>query len=102
MSRLRLANARRVFATGCAADHLHSLLRLAPRVALADAVQRLKGGSAFEINAKHLLSERLVWQAGYWAESFGPADVNPLLDYVRKQRTRHDDSHKVHPISCAF
>jgi len=78
---------------GCASDHVHALLRLSPTVALANAVQRLKGATAHDVNQRALLSEHLGWQAGYWAESFGPADAQQLLRYVRVQRFRHDDSH---------
>lgn len=82
-----------LLAAGCAADHVHLLLQLAPSVALAVVVQRLKGATAHDVNHRGLLPQRLVWQAGYWAESFGPADRPPLEAYVRIQRVRHDDSH---------
>ena len=81
------------FAIGAASDHVHVLLRLAPVVTLASVVQRLKGASTHDINHRSLLPDHLVWQAGYWAESLGPGDVQPLLEYVSAQRLRHDDSH---------
>jgi REP element-mobilizing transposase RayT len=82
-----------VLAVGSASDHVHVLVRLAPSVPLADLVQRLKGASAHDVNQHRLLPEHLAWQAGYWAESFGPADAQPLIDYLRDQRVHHDDSH---------
>ena len=78
---------------GVASDHVHALLLLGSKVALADAVQRLKGAAAHDINRHAALAVPLVWQAGYWAESFGPADLDPLVRYLRRQRTRHDESH---------
>jgi REP element-mobilizing transposase RayT len=82
-----------LLAAGCTADHVHVLLRLAPTAALADVVQRLKGATAHDINQRGLVCDKLRWQPGYWAESLGPSDVEPLARYVRNQRRHHDDSH---------
>jgi putative transposase len=82
-----------LLAAGCGPDHLHAVLRLAATVPLSQLVHRIKGGSAYDVN-HHLRSPRpLFWQAGYWAESLGPADLDPLIDYVRGQRLHHDSSH---------
>jgi putative transposase len=78
---------------GCGPDHVHVLLRLAPTIALAGAVQSLKGATAHNVNQERLLTEPLTWQAGYWAESLGPADLDPVARYLRLQRQHHDDSH---------
>lgn len=80
-------------AVGCASDHVHVLLPLSPSVTLADVVQRLEGASAYDINQHCLLPDRLACQAGYRAESYGPADTQPLVQYLRAQRLHHDDSH---------
>ena len=82
-----------LLAAGCATDHVHALLRLAPVVAFADLVGCLKGASSHDINEARVLDSHLRWQAGYWAESFGPADLDPLVAYLRRQRDGHDDSH---------
>jgi REP element-mobilizing transposase RayT len=83
-----------LLAGGCASDHLHTLLRLSPAVRLCDVVNRLKGGSAYDVNHHHGHEHPPIrWQAGYWAESVSPADVNPLVDYLGAQRTHHDSSH---------
>ena len=78
---------------GSASDHVHVLLRLSPVAPLSSVVKGLKGAGAHEVNHHGLLLERLALQAGYWAESFGPADVQSLAEYVRVQRTHYDDSH---------
>jgi REP element-mobilizing transposase RayT len=78
---------------GCAADHLHLLLRIAASTCLADVVQRIKGGGAYDANRHPLVPERIRWQDGYWAESFAPEHFDPLAHYVESQRTRHDWSH---------
>ena len=84
-----------LIATGCVSDHVHVLLRLAPTSALADVVQRMKGSTARDVNDQALLGTHLRWHAGYWAESVGPADKDPLGKYIRAQRTHHDVAHPV-------
>ncbi len=80
-------------AGGCADDHVHTILKLRPCVALAELVHRLKGGSAYQANRHPHIGRPLYWQSGYWAESLSPADLGPLSRYVRSQRTHHDASH---------
>jgi REP element-mobilizing transposase RayT len=81
-----------VLAAGCAADHVHVVVRLASAVSLAKLVQRLKGASAYELNPEGG-TRRFAWQDGYWAESLGPHDLDPIARYVRGQREHHDASH---------
>jgi hypothetical protein len=69
------------------------IVRLATSVALADLAHDLKGGSAHDVNRRSVLAWRLAWQAGYWAESLAPADIDVLAAYLRRQRAHHDDSH---------
>jgi len=82
-----------VLAGGCAPDHVHVVVRLASSVSLGSLVQYLKGGSAYELHRKAVISRHTFWQAGYWAESLGPHDLDPILRYVRRQREHHDASH---------
>jgi len=82
-----------MIAIGCAHDHVHSVIRLASSVSLGELVRRMKGASAYEMNHDPKSRRRIVWQEGYWAESFDPADFGSLLHYVRHQRDHHDDSH---------
>lgn len=82
-----------VLCGGCAPDHVHVIVDLVPRVALAELVQRLKGGSAYDASRHPLCPQKIRWQDGYWAESLSPADLTPLARYVRSQRSHHDRSH---------
>jgi putative transposase len=86
---------------GCASDHVHALVCLAPGVALARLVQRLKGGSAHESNHHALLCERLSWQVGYWAESVSPSDIDAVTRYLRSQREHHEVGKVKEPWECA-
>jgi REP element-mobilizing transposase RayT len=88
-----------LLAAGCAPDHVHVLLRLSPSAALRDVVQRLKGGSSYDVNQRLRPNATLTWQSGYWAESLGPADTSSLVRYLRTQRFRHDDSHPAERVT---
>jgi putative transposase len=78
---------------GCANDHVHLVVRVATSVSLGELVMHLKGASARELNVGRSASDPFAWQDGYWAESFGPGDLGPIAEYVRRQREHHDDSH---------
>ena len=82
-----------VIAAGCAADHVHVLVRLASSVSLGEVVKRMKGASSYELDHDGTFHRPFAWQDGYWAESLGPADIVPCARYVLDQRTHHDDSH---------
>ena len=71
-------------------DHVHTLLRFRTTVALATLVQRLKGATSHECNKRRLLPRSLRWQTGYWAETFGPKSLAPLVEYLSSQREHHD------------
>jgi hypothetical protein len=66
------------------------LLRLPSTVTLSTVVQKLKGASSYECNLQKLLPGRLQWQRGYWAETFAPDGLLPLIGYVSRQREHHD------------
>ena len=79
--------------SGIASDHVHVVIRLERSVTLATLAQGLKGSTAHRTNSRHDWSTPLHWQAGYWAESVSPSDLDPLLRYLRRQRSHHDESH---------
>jgi len=38
-----------------------------------------------------------IWQVGYWAESVGPRELEPLVRYVRQQRAHHAENAALEP-----
>ena len=77
-----------LLAVGNSSNPVHVVLRLAPAVAVADAVHRLKGGSSYAWNARSGRTP-LRWQTGYWARSIDQEALVVLTPYVRDQRVRH-------------
>src|SRR5271165_4017692 len=74
-----------LLAAGGTANHLHLLISLPPAIALAKAVQELKG------NTSHWLNEisHFAWQEGYGAFSVSQSQRKTVVDYIDKQREHH-------------
>jgi len=51
-----------LLAAGCGPDHVHTLLRVSPSARLADLVQRIKGGSAYDANRYARVPVPIRWQ----------------------------------------
>ena len=70
-------------------DHVHLVCTLPATVAVAELMQRLKGGSAHLIN--HLPGGRhsLAWQPGYGALTFAGPDLKRVVAYVAGQQAHH-------------
>jgi putative transposase len=71
-------------------NHIHALLRLLPRVTLADTVDRLKGGSAHWINTLQLTPTHFAWEPTYVACTVDPSQVQDVSRFVHSQ----DDIHQ--------
>lgn len=49
---------------GVASDHVHTLVRVRATASLADLTRRMKGGSAYALNARAPASRPVRWQNG--------------------------------------
>jgi REP element-mobilizing transposase RayT len=77
-----------VLAAGNAPDHVHVLLRHPPRVSVAQIAHRLKGASSRALTLQE--GQARDWQVGYWAESVGRRELEPLTRYIVRQRAHHE------------
>jgi REP element-mobilizing transposase RayT len=71
-----------MLAVGNAADHVHIVVQHSPQMALAALVGGLKGASSRAAHVSGVMGYDCGWQVGYWAESVGSAQIEPLLDYA--------------------
>jgi REP element-mobilizing transposase RayT len=69
-------------------DHMHAVVAVHASTSLSDLVQRMKGSSSYEWNARADRT-RLRWQEGYWARSIDQTALPNILSYVRNHRTHH-------------
>lgn len=67
-------------------DHVHLLLRLPPKLSVADALRVIKANSSRWARQTHA---RFQWQPGYAAFSVSQSNVPAVARYVRAQERHH-------------
>jgi putative transposase len=70
-------------------DHVHLLVKLGRKTAIADLVEEVKSSSSGWIKSKGANYQRFYWQAGYGAFSIGQSGVNALKKYIANQKEHH-------------
>lgn len=73
----------RLIEAGGTEDHIHLLFLLPATCSLAEAVQKLKGGSS------RWMGPEFAWQEGYGAFSVSPSQVPVVQGYIRNQEEHH-------------
>lgn len=71
-------------------DHVHLVVSIPPKHAVADVVRRLKGASAHDLNHGAALPYAFAWQRGYGALSLGERQRPIAEAYVANQKRHHD------------
>jgi REP element-mobilizing transposase RayT len=74
---------------GGVADHVHLLLSLPSTIAIANAIQQIKGGSSKWVHETFPEHSLFGWQEGYGAFSVGISQVERTTGYIRAQREHH-------------
>jgi putative transposase len=78
-------------AVGMMPDHVHLVVSVPPKVAVADVVRRLKGASSHAAN--HVDTRRssgvFAWQTEYGGLPFGERSLPRVVAYVERQREHH-------------
>jgi REP element-mobilizing transposase RayT len=84
-------NEMRALAVGGMADHVHVLLSLPATLAVAKAIQLLKGNSSKWLHETFRETRNSSWQEGYGAFSIGVSGIEDTVRYIKTQ----DDHHRV-------
>ena len=77
-----------VIAIGGMPDHVHLVIRLPARVAVADAVRSIKANSAKWMNLQ-IRTSKFGWQSGYGAFSVSQSALSSVVEYVTTQERHH-------------
>jgi putative transposase len=70
-------------------DHIHLVLAIPPKYAVAQVVKHLKGASSHDVNHTAGLAYAFAWQRGYGALSLGERHRPQAEAYVLAQKTHH-------------
>jgi putative transposase len=80
-----------VHAVGMMPEHLHVVLSVPPRHAVANVVKRIKGESSHLLNhsAGSVDSDWFGWQPEYGVVSFSERALPDVVAYAKNQRAKH-------------
>lgn len=81
----------KIHAAGNVDDHVHVVLSIPPKLAVADCVKHIKGASAFAINHMPNTVEKIKWQEGYGALSVGERSLETVMAYAANQKQHHKE-----------
>jgi putative transposase len=70
-------------------EHIHVVVSIPPRVAVAGCLQQFKGVSSYAVNSGLHHAPRFRWQDGYGVLTLGESSLARVIDYVRRQREHH-------------
>ncbi|MFO8071938.1 MAG: IS200/IS605 family transposase [Polyangia bacterium] len=70
-------------------DHVHLLVRIAPKLSLAKIYGQLKGFASHTWNDR-FPERKLYWQDGVFSVTVDPDDCNDLRWYIRNQWNHHE------------
>ena len=82
-------NKMKALKVGGVEDHVHILLSLPSTLAIAKAVQLLKGNSSKWIHETFLMLKTFEWQEGYGAFSIGVSGIDDTVKYIENQAEHH-------------
>lgn len=79
----------KLLAAGGVDDHVHLLVSLPSTIAVAKALQLIKGGSSKWIHETFSEYRLFQWQEGYGAFSISISDVDRTIEYINNQAEHH-------------
>jgi REP element-mobilizing transposase RayT len=82
-------NGMKALAIGGVEDHVHLLLSLTSTMAIAKAIQLVKGGSSLWIHKTFPGQSGFAWQEGYGAFSLGISQIEATKSYIESQEEHH-------------
>jgi putative transposase len=68
-------------------NHIHLIVSIPPKIAVADFVQHLKGSSAHYLNQES--RNKFAWQLGYSVFTLSKNQLEPAIAYVANQKQHH-------------
>ena len=73
-------------------DHIHMLVYIPPKLAVADAIGQIKGSSSYFVNKELAGDSVLYWQKGYGVITVSEDNFQRVYDYIKNQEKHHRDN----------
>ncbi|NJN31424.1 MAG: IS200/IS605 family transposase [Synechococcales cyanobacterium RM1_1_8] len=70
-------------------DHVHLIVSIPPKLAIADFIQHIKGSSSRHIRQNTSVGQAFQWQRGYGVLSLGSKQLDIAIAYVENQKLHH-------------
>jgi REP element-mobilizing transposase RayT len=82
-------NKMKAIEVGGVTDHVHLLISIPSTMAIAKAMQLIKGGSSKWVHETFLEHRLFAWQEKYGAFSVSESRVESVVNYIRGQEEHH-------------
>ena len=84
-----------MFAVNGMADHVHMVVAIPPKVAVAHFIGQVKAVSSTKHNTQALQDLTLVWQGEYGVFSFDGKRLPNYVTYVERQKPHHAEGQTI-------
>ncbi len=72
-------------------DHVHLLVRIPAKIAVAEFTGQLKANTSKHINETSGIIRKFGWQDGYGAFTVSASAIERVVDYIENQMTHHSN-----------
>lgn len=76
-------------------DHVHLVISIPPKKAVANVVRNIKGASSHYVNESLNLSHIFKWQKGYSVFTVSPFQLKSVIKYVKNQKKHHNEGNLI-------
>ena len=90
-----------LFALNGAEDHVHMVVSVPPRIALATFIGQVKAVASTRVNRARPGEVQLLWQGEYGAFSFDARHLPHIVAYVEKQKQHHAENRTIPILECS-
>jgi REP element-mobilizing transposase RayT len=82
-------------------DHIHLIVSIPPKLAIAQFVKRIKGSSSHYLN-QTFLNQTFAWQREYGVFSLGGKQLPDAIAYVENQKQHHANRTLIRALEPEF
>lgn len=90
-----------VYALNGTEDHIHLLLSIPPKIAVATFIGQVKAYTATRFNKTYPQRSPFSWQGEYGVFSFDRKRLPNYIDYVERQKEHHHQGSFIRPLECS-